>query len=122
VVTYVWSLIILCIVLIGQIFAIDGLYISIPLIDVPLHVLGSIGIGLFISALITSSALRLKSRRLGIMIGVLVIGIIWETMEAYYNISGYMPGTKLYYFNVTRDLLNDIIGGGIAIWFVRNKN
>jgi hypothetical protein len=56
------------------------------------------------------------------MIGVLVIGIIWETIEAYYNISGYIPGTRLYYFNSAKDFLNDIIGGGIAIWFVRNKN
>jgi hypothetical protein len=119
--TYLWSLAILSIVLVGQILAIDGLYAKMPLVDIPLHILGGIGIGLFIAAMIGSGALKFKSKKRGIIAGVILAGIAWESIEVYYNITGYVPGTKMYYLDTAKDLIDDIIGGLAAIWFTRNR-
>ena len=118
---YIWSLLILSIVLVGQIFAINGLNVSMPLINILLHVFGGLGIGLFIFALINSKVLKFKSKHLAIVVIVIIVGVIWELIEVYYNVSGDIPGTKLYYINTSKDIINDIIGGLLAVWFLRNK-
>lgn len=118
---YIWSLVILIAVLVGQIFAIDGLYARMPLVDIPLHILGGLGIGLLIVALINSKVIKIKSEKVSVIFVVLLAGVVWESIEVYYNITGYAPGTKMYYIDTTKDLVNDIIGSVLAILFTRNN-
>lgn len=113
--TYLAALVILAFVLVGQIYGIHGFYFKIPLYDVPMHLLGGFGIGLFISALIHSLPYGARHPRVAALIWVVMIGITWELFELYFNISGYAFGTHLYMADTLKDLANDTLGGIAAI-------
>jgi hypothetical protein len=108
---YFISLLVLILVLILHVKGIHGLYHKIPLYDVYMHILGGIGIALFVSALINSRILRPKSVFWGVVLGTLAIGFFWEFFEIYYNIAKYPLWTKLYYLDTLKDLVDDVVGG-----------
>ncbi len=121
---YIYALVVLVVVLIAHLLGIGGLYFQYPFYDIFMHILGGIGIGLFITAFVKSnfstyvSALHIRRN---IVIGVLLVGIVWELFEMYYNIAGAPIGTKAYYIDTVKDLIDDMIGGAIVAWVVFRK-
>jgi hypothetical protein len=86
-----------------------------------MHIVGGIGVGLLISALIQSFRPNMRWKPIVIVWGALLFGIIWEVFETRYDLTGYRVGTSLYYFDTFKDLLNDIIGGGIIAFILARK-
>ncbi len=118
--TYISALVILAIVLVGQIYGIHGLYYRMPLYDIPMHILGGLGIGLFAAAFIRSRSYVAKFPRISVMLWVVAAGIVWEMIEIYLNINGYAFGTHAYYVDTIKDFIDDLIGGGLAIVLALN--
>ncbi len=112
--TYAFALIILTAVLYGHIFGLHGWYMQIPAYDIGLHILGGIGIGLFLTAIVRMNIPKIRYPRIIIIIGVLIFGLVWEGFEIYFNIAGYHLWTRMYYIDTVKDLCDDIIGGSIV--------
>lgn len=116
---YIAALVVCAIVLAGHFIGIDqGYYVSFPLYDVPMHILGGLGIGLFGCAFARSGFLGAFSARRKILIAVFMVGIIWEVFEVYFGIVGYPLWSQPYFIDSISDLINDMIGGSIAVWLV----
>ncbi|MEK7501761.1 MAG: hypothetical protein AAB777_02665 [Patescibacteria group bacterium] len=113
---YFFSLIVLCIVLVMDIIGLNGLYVSFPPYDIFMHILGGIGIGLALCAAVRLHGSKIIHKYRVIIIGVLFVGIIWELFEMYYDITGEPLWSTPYYIDTAKDLIDDIIGGGIAVY------
>jgi len=113
---YFWSLVVLALVLLGHVIGIDGLYVSSQIYHVIIHIVGGIGIGLLIWALYDSRVLNFASKPRMIIVSVFFAGILWEIVEAHYNIAGYSFGSALYFLDTAKDLVCDVIGGTIVAW------
>lgn len=119
---YIFALIILAIVLVAHIFGLTGPYVTIFGYDIMMHVLGGIGIGLFVAAIIKMHGQNIINKRRLIIISVIVVGMVWELFEIYYKLTGYPLWTKLYYIDTVKDLIDDTIGALIVAYFVtKNK-
>ena len=81
--------------------------------DVIMHIIGGFTIGMFIYALVVSFKPDLVHKKCFIIGTVFLVGLIWEIFEAYYDIAGYPVGTKLYFIDTAKDLIDDIIGAGL---------
>lgn len=114
--TYYYALLVLCLVLITDIIGINGMYVIFPPYDIFMHILGGIGIGLAICAAVKLHGEKIVHKRHVIIIGVLIIGIIWELFETYYNIAGNPPWSIPYYIDMIKDLIDDAIGGGMVVY------
>jgi hypothetical protein len=82
-------------------------------IDIPMHMLGGLMAGFF-----TIVALDIFSQKVTytkILIGVLIVGILWEVLEWMYGLSGL---SVLYRYDVIKDIVDDLIGGlgACLIW------
>ena len=119
--TYIWAIIILLIVLAGQIFGISGGYVSTPLFDVPMHIIGGVGIALFICGFLNARKTDIGHKIKITVIGVLVAGLVWEYFEIHYNLTGYRLWTNAYYLDTLKDLVDDIIGGLLVAYFYWRK-
>jgi hypothetical protein len=91
--------------------------------DIVAHMLGGLGIGLFAIAGLGTvwPAILLRNRWIKIALIVFIVGIVWEAFEVYFNIAGYSFGTRLYLIDTVKDLIDDVIGGFIAIYITRTK-
>ncbi|MEI6305103.1 MAG: hypothetical protein WCP09_03775 [Candidatus Taylorbacteria bacterium] len=117
---YIYAFLVLAATLIAHLFGINGLYWNIPSYDIFMHILGGVGIGLFVLAFLKSNFSRFADKKVVIVLGVLGVGIIWELFEMYFNIAGAPVGTKAYYIDTTKDLFDDMVGGAIVAWsFIR---
>ena len=117
---YLYTLLGAIIVLVAHRAGLGGLYYKIFQYDIYLHILGGITIGLFIYALISSFKPDMLHKRRNIILAVFAVGIVWELFEAYNNIAGAPVGTKAYYIDTTKDLIDDIIGGTVmAFLFIK---
>ncbi|MEK7610038.1 MAG: hypothetical protein AAB470_02895 [Patescibacteria group bacterium] len=113
---YIYAWIVLAIVLAMHIFGLTGPYFTFSGYDIIMHFLGGVGIGLFVLALFNSLKFSSKNRGRVIIFGVIMVGIIWELFEYYFDIAGYPVGTKLYHVDTAKDLIVDTVG---AIMIVR---
>jgi hypothetical protein len=113
---YFIAIIVLCFVLITHIIGIRGLYVAFPPYDIFMHICGGIGIGLAICAAIVLHGEKIVHKRRVIIIGVLIVGIIWELFEIHYDITGSPLWTTPYYIDTIKDLIDDMIGGGIVAY------
>jgi len=121
---YIYAFLILAAVLWAHLMGIHGLYYQYSTYDVFVHILGGIGIGLFITAFVKSNLkneAKVANIRWKIILGVLMVGIVWELFEMYYNIASAPIGTKAYYIDTVKDLMDDIIGGGLVAWVCFRK-
>ena len=117
---YIYAFLVLVATLVAHVLGINGLYWDIPPYDIFMHILGGIGIGLFVLAFLRSNFSRFADKKVVIVLGVLGVGIIWELFEMYFNIAGAPVGTKAYYIDTTKDLFDDMVGGAIVAWsFIR---
>ena len=116
--TYIAALLVLIATLIAHIFGTKGLYWSVPAYDVYMHILGGIGIGLAIVGFIRSNFQKLENKGVVVIIGVMVVGIIWELFEAYFNVAAAPVGTRAYYIDTVKDLIDDIVGGALVAQYV----
>jgi hypothetical protein len=95
----------------------SGLYLAVWPYDIFMHVLGGLSIGLFVAAAARDfMPWILKHRKLFIALAVFAAGFIWELFEIHYNIAGYPFGTRLYFIDTIKDLIDDVIGGFIALY------
>jgi hypothetical protein len=94
----------------------DGRYMQYWWYDIFMHMLGGLAIGLLLSCIILLCCRNARRIKWFIILGVLAVGIAWEFFEIYYNLTGYPIGTKLYYIDTALDILDDIIGGCLAVY------
>lgn len=92
------------------------LYVRYPGYDVLMHVLGGVALAL---AFYWFEVTFLKNTFFGknpwtIIFLTLIAGFAWEWFEAYYQISGGIPGTEAYSVDTGKDLINDTFGALIA--------
>jgi hypothetical protein len=90
------------------------LYDAIWSYDIFMHILGGLGIGLSIAAFLEMHTPGIADKRRIVMYGVILAGVLWELFEAHYNIAGAPVGTKAYYIDTAKDLIDDALGGFIA--------
>jgi len=110
------ALLVLALTLAGHIIGMKFLYAAFPIYDIPMHIIGGIGIALFVSALINSKVIKVKNKKRAIIIIVFMVGIVWELFEIRYDIAGYPLWTKAYYLDTLKDLLDDVIGASLVAW------
>jgi len=119
---YISAIAVLLITLVAHLSGMNGLYMSVPTYDIFMHMLGGAGIGLAISAVIQSNFDHISKKRTKVVIGVLIAGLLWELFEMYFNIAGAPVGTKAYYLDSIKDLIDDAIGGDVVAWIcIRRK-
>jgi hypothetical protein len=82
--------------------------------DIPVHMLGGIMSGLF--ALTGLRYFRRKEALSLVICAALAIGIGWELLELAYKVQDVNP---YYFFDATKDLVDDVIGSCIAYWMWR---
>jgi len=115
--TYLYALAaVVCLLIAHVVGSTLNLYVRTNFYDIPMHILGGFGLGLFFTALILSTQKKNIRARAVVILCVFIAGVIWELFEAYYNIAGYPVGTKLYWIDTVKDVVDDIIGGSIAAW------
>ncbi len=122
--TYFYALLALAFLLVFHTLGItDNFYLYFWFYDIIAHMLGGLGIGLFALALLQTfwPGMLVKNRWLKIAILVFIAGLVWEAFEVYYNITGYDFGLKAYYLDTIKDLIDDVIGGLIAVYLTRSK-
>ena len=112
--TYLYALIASAATLAFDILGVHGAFRGVPLYDVFLHLLGGAAIGLTILAVLWSLQ-RTEHLARNILVGVFLAGLAWELFEIHYDIAGYQLWTMPYYLDTLKDLLDDILGGIIAI-------
>ena len=110
---YFYSFIVLVLVLVTHIIGMRGMYVAFPPYDIFMHILGGLGIGLAVCAAIDLHGQNISHKKLTIIIDVLVVGLIWEFFEAYYDITGSTLWSIPYYIDTAKDLIDDMIGGAI---------
>jgi hypothetical protein len=96
-----------------------GWYESYWFYDIPMHILGGFSIGLSLVAFVGMHGKEWQNKRQIILIGVLVASILWELFEAYYNIAGAPVGSKAYWIDTVKDLVDDLFGGVVVIYFAK---
>lgn len=118
---YLLALLVLAVLLVGHSLGIsDGFYLSIKSYDIFAHILGGVGIGFFTAGVLrTLLPGMVKNTVLTTILIVFIVGLGWEAFEVYFNIAGYPFGTKLYYIDTVKDLVDDVIGGAIAALIAR---
>jgi uncharacterized membrane protein YjdF len=131
--TYSWkqpffaaSVILLVLVLINDLAFRLYLYSAYAWLDIPLHFLGGFGVGIA-----TIGLLRMvwgdkkyinSPRLLYTVVLTLFVGIAWELVEVYYNVSVAFGGD--FWFDTCKDLLMDTLGGILSYicFHPRKKN
>lgn len=88
-----------------------------------MHVLGGVGLGLalhwFFKTFFTN--LSAKQHFWSLLIGIIILGLLWEVMEGYYDITIAPVGTLLHWVDTVKDIINDTIGMLVAYLFVKDK-
>lgn len=98
-----------------------GWYIQYWWYDIFMHILGGLAIGLLWISIATLFDITIKRKWL-IVLFTLIVGLAWEYFEIHFNLTGYPVGTKLYYEDTALDILDDIIGGFLAVCiYIRSK-
>jgi hypothetical protein len=76
-----------------------------------MHILGGIMAGLFTFVFLQIAKLSESTRNL--VMGVLIVGVGWELLELFYRVDEL---TNWYWIDTAKDLINDTIGGLVAIY------
>lgn len=120
--SYVYALIASLILLGAHLLAIEHhLYVAYDPFDIFMHIFGGLALGLFIVSILKKRRYTLKHPVFVVLLGVFVLGLAWEIFEAMYNIAGHPVGTKLYYVDCIKDIIDDVVGGSIATIFLRKR-
>lgn len=90
------------------------LYWNYRWVDIPMHILGGIMAGLF--SLIFIRAIRMPETFVNALTGVLLVGLGWEVLELLYKVD---VVNFAYWTDTVHDLINDLLGGLIAIYIWR---
>lgn len=81
--------------------------------DNPMHFLGGFAVGLFgigiIRALYSKEGYEKSPQLLITVLGVLFVGVLWEIIEMYYEVSILYGGD--FFADTSKDLLMDTLGG-----------
>ncbi|MES2314908.1 MAG: hypothetical protein V4524_03175 [Patescibacteria group bacterium] len=120
--TYLSALVALVVLFIAHILGNSfDFYTRITGYDIPMHILGGIGIGFSIVAVLRSCTFKIDSRYWVAIIFVFIGGFLWELFEAYYGIAGAPVGTKAYYIDTIKDLFDDTLGGLLVVYIEKHR-
>jgi len=99
----------------------NGGYMQFPRLDVISHFMVCLSIALALGALIYSLWPSMPYKAVFIIIVTFSIGVAWEWLEAYYDITGYPLWSTLYYIDTTRDFIVDLIGASLGAYISIKK-
>ncbi len=116
--TYLWALIILAIVLVAHLLGLTGLYVTFFWYDIMMHILGGVGIGLFVTAIIKLHGREIINKHRVIICSVIIVGMGWELFEIYFRLTGYPLWSKMYYIDTVKDLIDDTIGALVVVYLI----
>lgn len=91
------------------------LYQHIGYYDIFMHLFGGFAIGLSVAAVVELHGGMIRHKTWFILGSVLLAGVGWELFEAYYDIAGAPVGTHAYGIDTVKDLIDDVLGGVIAV-------
>lgn len=90
-------------------------------LDIPMHILGGFMASLGSIWIVAMIIFLTRNQRLGSkkewfwgILGVVIIGVLWEFLEASYGLSG-LRG--IYFLDTIADIFNDTLGGILGIFF-----
>lgn len=97
-----------------------GFYNSIWWYDVMMHILGGVGIALSVYWFLrTINKDKIdKNIFIKVIIYTILAGLLWEGIEAYYDIASAPIGSRPYFIDTIKDLIDDTIGGLIVMFFI----
>lgn len=123
---YILSALVAVILLVSHLFGMDGLYYTYDWYDTPMHMIGGLALGLLVYQISHSvkHVTHISWRK--IIFAIILIGLAWEVFEAFFGIAGAPLGTRAYYIDTVKDLVNDtfgaFVGMGIASLFNKHKD
>lgn len=102
------------------------LYVRISGYDVFMHILGGFSISLaiyWVMRLFYGSTEPLnRDFWITVILTTLVCGVLWEAVENVNDIAGAPLWTKAYYIDTAKDIIDDVIGSLITLYFFRETN
>jgi hypothetical protein len=107
---YILSLVSMIAVYFIHTYGMKGAYVEFWWLDVLSHGLVCFAIAVFFGALICSKAPGFKYKKTLIVILTFIIGILWEWLEIYYNITGHTLWSELYIQDTLQDFVMDTVG------------
>jgi hypothetical protein len=94
-------------------------YYLYPGFDIPMHIVGGMGLAFSIYWILATFFPRLKTSFWSIILLTFMAGLAWELFEAINDIAGAPVGTTKYYFDFIKDLVNDTLGAIIASFLLK---
>ncbi len=109
-----FTIALLLVILFLHVYAIKGhWYIQYPFLDIILHFLGGAGLAL--------SVLYISKKTNYIIFSTVILGIIWELFEVYFDITGWPISSRGYRVDTSIDVLMDTLGATV-VWFISKFN
>ncbi len=119
--TYIPAILVLLLVFVLHILGSEyGFYNNIWWYDIMMHILGGIGIGLSVFWFLKTVSKKSTNKTIFIYVVIFtfIAGLLWEGIEAYYDIASAPVGSGAYYFDTVKDLIDDTIGAFISLFFL----
>lgn len=100
----------------------QNLYLNYWYYDVVLHFFGGICIALSAYCVTEFFNIQIIKRNFwSIILLTFIAGFAWEVFEVIYDIAGHHFGTLQYNIDSIKDLINDVIGGAVVYFMLKNK-
>ena len=112
-----------CIISVNYYAGAFNVYWLFPWFDIPMHMAGGFMVGLFAQTGIDLIPKIRQKRYLLVFLAVLFVGVVWEIVEFYFGLTDGLGSMSR--FDTIKDIIDDIIGGALSIWFwsfLFNKN
>ncbi len=118
---YLISLVILIVVYFLHVWGMEGAYVRIGWLDILSHGLVCAGIAFWLGEMLHTVTPQVAHKALIIVTLTLTIGILWEGLEVYYNITGHPLWSAEYNFDTIKDLIVDTIAASVVAYFISGK-
>ena len=91
------------------------MYYEVWWLDIPMHILGGMGVGSFVYSVLTYKGIKVSYTKM--IVAFLVIAFVWEVYE-------YITDKNIYettsdYLDTVKDTIDGLIGVTIAYFFIR---
>jgi len=116
-----------CIIAVNYYANIYDVYWLFPGFDIPMHILGGFMVGLFTLtgldhikgskklSIISENFKFIKNKALTVLLATIIVGVVWESIEYCFGLTDGLGAVSR--FDTIKDLIDDIIGGVLSIWF-----
>lgn len=116
---YLYALLVAVIASLAHSYATQfGWYVTVPGLDIIMHIMVGFGIGLGVVAVAHSFGFGPKKSLRLVIVTIAFLGIVWEIFEAVYGLTIAPVGTLPYCLDTIKDLFDDFLGALAAFFIV----